>query len=323
MQGARGHGVAWQWAWRWTAAAIGSLAMLAAPSIVAAAPPLAIPRAPVTIVGGEPTEANEYPTVVGIAAAGGLCTGTLVTETLVLTAGHCLANLDASTPVTVYYGNVIRADQAVAAERFGAHPEFCATCDEDIYDYGYIVTAAKFNPPYARPILTQQEWDETMALGAEVTLVGFGKDPDAKGDEGLGVKRKVTTAISRFSAGGLEFYAGGDRRDSCEGDSGGPAFVTLPDGSTRLAGITSRGSDPCGDGGFYSSPYPSLCWVREQTGIDLLEGDCSACDCLDITPPATDEEGCRVGPRGDRAPVGTALLLGLVALRRRRPSPGA
>ncbi|MBL4683449.1 MAG: trypsin-like serine protease [Nannocystaceae bacterium] len=277
------------------------------------------------IIGGEKTEPGEFVNVVAVVAGTGLCTGTLVAENLVITAAHCLANLPADTPIAVYFGGEIDPDQVVGATSFGAHPQFCATCDEDIYDYGYVVTSVSFNPPYAQLIGTQRAWDETMAVGAEVTLVGFGSDPNAEDDESIGVKRKVTTTITRFSKDGLEFFAGGDERDSCEGDSGGPAFVTLADGSVLLAGITSRGSSPCGKGGFYGAPYPSLCWIREETGIDLLNGDCSACDCIDTAPPDDgDDSGCSIAAvaapheRGGAGWALTLIVLGIAGQRRRR-----
>ena len=49
----------------------------------------------------------------------------------------------------------------------------------------------------------------------------------------------------------------GQRRspDTCNGDSGGPLMVTMPDGSYRLAGVTSRSipntPTACGSGGVY------------------------------------------------------------------------
>lgn len=271
------------------------------------------PGSGTAIIGGEPAGDLEFPTVVAVVVNGtALCTGTVVAANLVLTAGHCLADLPDTVPVAVFYGNEIDAMQPVGVTSFGAHPDFCATCDEDIYDYGYVVTASEFVAPYTPPIVTQQEWDDTMSVGTEITLVGFGDDPNAATDS-IGVKRVVTTTIDRFSAEGLEFFAGGDDRDSCQGDSGGPAFVIDADGGLRLAGITSRGSSPCGDGGYYGAPYPALCWVREQTGIDFFDGgDCAA---IDTSPPPTDSGGCdcRSGEGGDNPWTGL-WAMGLVLL---------
>jgi endonuclease G len=54
-----------------------------------------------------------------------------------------------------------------------------------------------------------------------------------------------------------EFVAGGEGYDSCNGDSGGPAYIIV-DGQRKVAGLTSRGIKstfrPCGDGGIYTRP---------------------------------------------------------------------
>jgi secreted trypsin-like serine protease len=45
--------------------------------------------------------------------------------------------------------------------------------------------------------------------------------------------------------------------DSCRGDSGGPIFKTLPDGSIVLYGLVSRGATPCGAVGT-NGGYPGI-----------------------------------------------------------------
>jgi hypothetical protein len=274
------------------------------------------------IVGGEPTEAGEFEPVVAILAHEGLCTGTIVSPTIVLTAAHCLADVQIGQEVAVFWGPEIDQSRRVTAVGWGVHPDFCADCDEDIFDFGYVEVAGEFvASDFIAPITDQDEWDDAMRKGREVILVGYGEDPDVTSlDKGLGTKRMVTTKISRFSDLGLEFYAGGDDRDSCQGDSGGPAFVRAEDGTLRLAGITSRGSNPCGKGGYYGAPYPALCWLADETGVDLRPDGCGACDCLDTSPPPEDG-GCSLarGDIGERS--GTPLLLGLglaLALGRRR-----
>lgn len=274
------------------------------------------------IVGGEQTGELEYGSIVAILTSqSGLCTGTVVTPRLILTAAHCVATLPDLGGVVVYYGNGLHADMSVDAVGYGAHPEFDPEGREDIYDYGYVQLGTDFSPPggFVLPITDQDEWDEAIREQAAVTLVGFGKDPDAVDPlNSLGVKRKVDTTITRFSADGLEFFAGGDGHDSCEGDSGGPALVRLANGTVRLAGITSRGSDPCGEGGFYGTPFPSLAWIRDETGVDLLPVDCNDGDCLDMSPPAKDEGRCAVASPDRNAPPSWAALLLLLGIARRR-----
>lgn len=302
---------------------------LAAGTALAAGEPAELDlRAPVPvqpIIGGQRTEPEEFDGVVALQAGNGLCSGTVVAPRLILTAAHCLADLSPTTEVIVHYGDEINQG-TVAATAWAAHPRFCPDCKEDLFDYGYVELGTDFLVPggYTVPIATQDEWDQAMNEGKEVTLVGYGEDPDAaSGSEGIGIKRKVTTSIRSLSDAGLEFFAGGDQQDSCNGDSGGPAFVRVATGELRLAGITSRGSNPCGKGGYYGAPYPALCWVRDETGVDFVGGACANCDCLDTAPPGDDGD-CAVAPRrGGSDPTWLGLLLlvpvGRRLLRRARP----
>jgi hypothetical protein len=243
---------------------------------------------PVPIVGGQSTEPGEFDSV------------------------HCLANVQSPGQIRVFHGDHTEMNAPLTATDFGMHPQFNANGDDDIFDYGYVVFGG-FTPAggVLRPITAQHEWDETIGKGGAVTLVGYGEDPDAAGlDHGIGEKRKVLTFIQSQSSRGFEFYAGGGNKDSCQGDSGGPAFVKLVNGTWRLAGVTSRGSSPCGQGGYYGAPYPALPWLRDQTGLDLCGSDCPTCDCLDMSPPPADD-GCRLG---GRAPAPTSRWLGALLL---------
>lgn len=280
----------------------------------AAAADLAAPIPTTRIIGGQFTEPGEFDGVVALQAGTGLCSGTVVAPRLILTAAHCLAELDPDTEVIVHYGEQIN-EGTVVASNWGAHPRFCPDCKQDLFDYGFVELDTDFTVPggYTVPVATQDEWDQAMNTGKEVTLVGYGEDPDD--GSGVGVKRKVTTSIRKLSDAGLEFYAGGDHQDSCNGDSGGPAFVRVASGALRLAGITSRGSNPCGEGGYYGAPYPALCWVRDETGVDFLGGACANCDCIDTDPPG--ESDCGVAPREARRDPWLLLAVLVLPIGRR------
>jgi hypothetical protein len=76
------------------------------------------------------------------------------------------------------------------------------------------------------PITDQAEFDEVMVPGTELVFVGYGLTED---DES-GAKREVVANLTNFNDSGREFFAGGDGKDTCSGDSGGPALVRLGSG---------------------------------------------------------------------------------------------
>lgn len=286
--------------------------------------PLTGPRPePTPIYGGTTSEPGAWLNVVAIMLPDELCTGTLVSDRVVITAAHCLEGGEPAGLFQVRIANdIYGAGDTYTVERYGTHPKYCGSdpnvCKVDVWDFGYMVLSKPVQGVTpARPLVTQEAWDEAMAVAAPVTLVGYGYNEKML----PGIKREVEAPIVKFSASGLEFQAGGMGLDTCSGDSGGPAFVTLASGETLLAGVTSRGFVECGNGGFYGIPYAALCWLNTETGVDLRGAEaCEACDCLDISPASEGRCGCVSGESGE--PAGP-LLLGLVALfglhgRRRR-----
>ncbi len=255
------------------------------------APDLEPPADPQAIYGGQPVDPGSWPSVVAVGTTK-LCTGTLVSPTLVLTAAHCFEPAPSGT-VTVSFGDTL-ADPTlvVGSKEWGAHAEFClpSDCGEEIHDFAWVRLPAPVDTdlyPPTPPITDQAEFDELMAAGAPLTFIGFGQDEQG----GVGVKREVESALSSFTATGREFRAGGEGADSCFGDSGGPAMAQTSDGQWRLAGVLSRGGE-CGEGGIYGVPLPELCWLSETSGVSLLPPGCESCDCVDLPQAEPENEGC-------------------------------
>jgi MYXO-CTERM domain-containing protein len=292
--------------------------------VVLASLPLTAPAPePTPIYGGTTSAPGAWPNVMAVLLPDELCTGTLVSDRVVLTAAHCLDGGEPPGLFQVRNADYIYDSGATyTVERYGTHPKYCGNdptvCKVDVWDFGYLVLSepVKGVTP-ARPLVTQEAWDEAMVVEAPVTLVGYGYNEKML----PGIKREVEAPIVKFSPSGLEFQAGGMGLDTCSGDSGGPAFVTLASGETLLAGVTSRGFTECGKGGFYGIPYAALCWLNAETGVDLRGADaCEACDCI-VTSADPGRCGCVSGE--SEAPAGPLLLgavtlLGLFGRRRRR-----
>ena len=303
-------------------------ALLIQTAVLAAAPPVVpgpgeVDHEPTTaaIYGGEPVAPGDWPAVVAVQTTK-LCTGTLVAPDLVLTAAHCFDS-GAVDSVEISFGDALAGATVVPAADWGTHPDFClpSECGEDIHDFAWVRLPAPIANVTPIPVITDQdELDEVLVIGTPLTFVGFGQTEVG----GLGTKREVDAAITMLSASGREFQAGGDGKDTCLGDSGGPSLVQLDSGEWRVAGVISRGGE-CGGGGVYGVPFPELCWLRDSSGVDLLPESCSECDCVSLPVENETSSNCELGSLSSAAGRGGLLAellalfgLGLLVHRRRR-----
>jgi secreted trypsin-like serine protease len=241
------------------------------------------------IVGGVPTPPDKYPDcgLIGRRFPNGtlswFCTGVLVHPRVVLTAGHCQ---DPQSPINVVALNTVdlqhleNAD-VVGVRRVRVNPQYPRVIGNDITVL-ILRREATVDPiPIAQPA--------DLAAAQQTTLVGFGND-DLLSTRGFGRQREVTVDITNVRRGAgddldeaeqtlgfesdLEFTAGGNGFDSCNGDSGGPAYIDV-DGVRKVAGLTSRATEgantPCGDGGIYTrvdTQRPFINQVLQDAGID-------------------------------------------------------
>jgi hypothetical protein len=224
---------------------------------------------PGRIFGGRVAKPGELPDCVAVQGATCICTGTLIGPNVVITAGHCD---EGGCVDKIFIGNnVNQAGRTVKVKKSIRNPGFNPNTLTD--DLTVLILDESVNDVTPRPIAQGAEVDNAFSL----QLTGFGLTESG----GLGRKFIVEVTIATPNcrsdvSGGFgchvnkEIVAGGNGHDSCNGDSGGPAYVKT-DSGLKLAGATSRASANatanCGDGGIYVRLDRYLDWIR-QTARD-------------------------------------------------------
>jgi secreted trypsin-like serine protease len=247
------------------------------------------------IVGPNVTAASsaQYGSVVAITywladAKQYMCTGTLLTTRLVLTAGHCGCGLpgtygvnvneDArnSDPSQLYKidGVPILFDQRICANQqlWGGNDLALIrlAAELDLNRPGAAQEVANISAGYGYPADMVFNLRAILTKGKSVTAIGYGYTSTAV----IGIRMQAQIPIYSFDCeeGALSSIcspfaemllseAPGPRvrTDTCGGDSGGPVFW-FPNGAPRLLAVTSRAApglqdDPnlhCGGGGIYT-----------------------------------------------------------------------
>lgn len=181
------------------------------------------------------------------------CSGTLIAPNLVLTAQHCLDDGYVLVGPNIWTGDKVRVINRVLYNPYDNHT--------NLNDLKILILEKNIDVSPS-PLASKE-----MIDGAKfVWVVGFGSD-DMNGQGGSGIKRYAQVTIAThlctvFDADehrcnvGDEFVALDKEhdRDTCNRDSGGPAYVQVGD-QYYLAGVTSRAvkdrRQRCGYGGIY------------------------------------------------------------------------
>lgn len=201
------------------------------------------------IIGGIGDPDHGY--VVGVGdASGPFCTGTLISAQTVISAGHCFTPGQTNGGVTrVFFGqNATTSATVTTAIR---HPNYNNnTLANDLMILKLSTPVTNVAPA---PLLRENMTNTARFIGPDVTFVGYGVN-NGVNQTGFGTRRVVAfpiQAVGPATVGGTpgsidatQFYFRVPGENTCNGDSGGPAFVVI-DGVERHAGVTSFGDGPC------------------------------------------------------------------------------
>ncbi|XP_021712275.1 venom serine protease-like [Aedes aegypti] len=231
------------------------------------------------IVGGQRTQANEFPmmsAIIDLSSKSLVCGATVITNRHGLTAAHCIVgrsitnsallvgdqnmNSGSDTP----YAKLMRISTFTVHGQYSASTKtndiaLVRTVDEIIFDAGvsraclpYIYAGATFNNVYLEAL----GWGTLDFGGPQATEL-----------------QKASLQVMNNSVQDSQICTYTPGKDSCQYDSGGPLLYTDPSGGTVYAiGVINYGIT-C------ASKYPSvsarvasyLSWIETNTGYDFCE----------------------------------------------------
>lgn len=205
------------------------------------------------VVGGRPRAADEYRSVGLVVGQFGLCTGTLVAPSVVLTAAHCAS----IAPLSFCVG-----DDCAKTDSMRSVPEAwrgAAACPA-----GGDMSLVHLSRPLTS--VSAMAIDDVAIRGETVCdVVGFGASDRESAEATVGRLRIVQGAGSGLRGIGIE-----GRADN--GDSGGPVIC---DG--KLAAITSCGL-PGSAEGWYVATHPFHAWIRDTIDEWSRPAECARFD---------------------------------------------
>jgi V8-like Glu-specific endopeptidase len=224
---------------------LAALSLLACSSTDTAAVPEPAPQTTQDIVGGRSDRGHDPAVVALLLGEEGLCSGSLIGPSLVLTARHCvsetshqvscpahgsqlLGDRDPST-ITVLVGDTIQTARPVAhGARLRTLPGH-TLCDHD-------AALIELDRPVDGVTPLVVDTSAGPAAGDLIRAVGFG----LRGDNQDSAGRKYTRShLAILASTKAEFEVG---EGICSGDSGGPA---IDERSGKIVGIVSRGGPTC------------------------------------------------------------------------------
>ncbi|MCA9668601.1 MAG: S1 family peptidase, partial [Myxococcales bacterium] len=219
------------------------------------------------------TADSAHPTVGMLASGTSRCTATLIGQRTVLTAGHCIHTT--SVRFTLTQGS-FNSSQIVV------HPTYGGGNQDDL---AVVILSRAPQGVSPTPLNTARP-----NLGQRVVLVGFGRTGETNND--YGQKRTGTNTVSQVTA---ETFSFSGPSNICNGDSGGPSFVTV-NGQDRIAGVHSTKWGVCGNRGTDMRVDAYQQWI-----VSTANGDVAQPGATTPTPPPTPTPPT---PPAPTAPVG-------------------
>jgi MYXO-CTERM domain-containing protein len=226
------------------------------------------------IINGTADTSQAHTAVVALTygpGSGAFCSGTLIAPNVVLTAAHCLENVQQQW-VQVFFGDdVSQTGSYRGVSDLLPHPTYGGGGAMQ-GDLGLIRLSSNA-PATVTPIpaLPASLGLTSADVGVSVDFSGFGVTELNTDGVKLHVQAPIgyvcnqaSTCQGYIAPYGFEYSQGGG--GPCSGDSGGPAFI-LRGGTEYVAGVTSYGDPNCTQYGVSTMVDPYISWINGYIGV--------------------------------------------------------
>lgn len=238
-----------------------------------------------SVMNGEPALDNEFPYFVKIKSVSGLCGGVLISEDFVLTAAHCVYydyRYDGVIKILIgvnhyrddykgHYASLVHHTRSmlIDSKRIFIPKEFTGFVESDLQSDSYDIALIKLDekavgiPTISFP---DSSIEKELANGRVVTVIGVGRDENNKLPTDL---MKAIVSVDHYDSQpkSIIFLSSPDEppKNTCSGDSGGPAIYASTYWKKYVIGITHAGPDCPSNNGYYTSTSFYSEWITSTT----------------------------------------------------------
>ena len=190
-----------------------------------------------------------------------LCTGSLISPNVVLTAAHCVE--DHPERMTVVFSQSVqksKTEDRRISDRYIQHPNWQRHLTSGEGDLALVHFKGDLPKGFSPIELVGADYN--LKMGQKIIMAGFGVT-DGETETGSGKLRMThSTLIDQHSA--TEFVSDGKKTSVCFGDSGGPAFIQ-EEGHLQQWGVASSVTNQaCNEASIHTAIMKYESWIKSS-----------------------------------------------------------